>query len=232
MKHRKLRNIDFDKVADALMSQTHHGPVHVDICEGLTKADPFILNQTPVFWQYTIGGHMYCAMMYAIKLFDNHGDAYTVPIFLEMARLRADKFRKGSSKEVLELVADADVQIGKLGDTIRELRRRRNHILAHISEQLVLRNEKERLLTTEQVRTVLLEAGKIVNSLTIKWAGFINAGYPSTADYIRVISMVNDYLCRQADQHDEEFARYGEHFKLPPYARPRDCPKKQKDPAV
>jgi len=231
----KLKKIDFEKVADALMNETHQGQVHLDICEGLTKADPFILNQTPVFWQYTIGGHMYCAMMYAIKLFDTHGDAYTVPKFLEMAKLRADKFAQGSAKEVLELVADGELEMVQLKATIKELRRRRNHTLAHISEELVLREEQEseRILTIEQVRTVLLAAGKIVNSLTERWAGFISVGFPSTDDYRRVVSMVNEYLCEQARQHDEEFTKYGEQFKLPDYARPRDCPgdgAKQKDP--
>jgi hypothetical protein len=59
----KLKNIDFEKVANALMNETHQGQVHLDICEGLTKVDPFILNHSPVAWQYTIWGHMYCAMM-------------------------------------------------------------------------------------------------------------------------------------------------------------------------
>ena len=68
-------------------------------------------------------------MMYAIKLFDSHGDAYTVPKFLEMAKLRADKFAQGSAKEVRELVADGDVEMAALKGTIKELRRRRNHIL-------------------------------------------------------------------------------------------------------
>jgi hypothetical protein len=225
MKQRKLLKIDFEKVANTLMNETHQGQVHLDICEGLTKVDPYILNHTPVFWQYTIWGHMYCAMMYAIKLFDTHGDAYTVPKFLKMAKLRADKFAQGSAKEVHELVADGELEMAALQGTITELRRRRNHILAHISEELVLREkqERERILTIEQVRTVLLAAGKIVNSLTIKWAGFITLGFPSTDDYSRVVSMVNDYLCKQAEQHDEEFAKYGEQFKLPPHARPRSA---------
>ena len=58
--------------------------------------------------------------------------------------------------------------------------------------------ESERILTIEQVRTVLLAAGKIVDSLTIKWAGFITLGFPSTDDYSRVISMLNKYLCEEA----------------------------------
>jgi hypothetical protein len=40
-------------------------------------------------------------------------------------------------------------------------------------------------------------------------------------------------LREQARQHDEEVTKYGDRFKLPDYARPRDCPghaSKQKDP--
>src|ERR1700730_3120253 len=91
---RKLKTIDFEKVANTLLSETHRGQVHVDIFKGLTKVDPYTLNYTPMFFQYTIGGHQYAAMMYATKLFDTHGDAYTVPKFLEMAKMRAAEFPK------------------------------------------------------------------------------------------------------------------------------------------
>jgi hypothetical protein len=232
----KLKNIDFEKVADALMNETHQGQVHLDVCEGLTKVDPFILNHSPVFWQYTIWGHMYCAMMYAIKLFDENSNAYSVSKFFEITRLRLAEFPQGSRDEVLQMVTEAEAEIKKLKRTLKELTRRRNHMLAHISEQLVLRDEKlwkQRNLTIEQVRQVLKVAGSIVNSITLKWGNFMSAGYRHTDDYRKVIAIVNKYLCEQARQHDEEFTRYGEQFRLPDHARPRDCPKndaKQKDP--
>jgi AbiU2 len=235
----KLLMIDFEKFSSVLMNETHHGQVNLDICEGLEKVDPFILNYSPVFFQYTIWGHIYCAMMYAIKLFDDHGNAYTVPKFLAMTRLRVAEFPKGSDEEVLQLVVEADAEIAKLKQTIKELRRRRNQMLAHISEQLVLRDEKfqrETVLTIEQVRRVLRVAGKIVNSLTLKWGNFMCASYSHTDDYMKVISIVNKYLCEQARRHDEEYAKYGSGMTIPDYARPRDCPgvpsSKQKDPAV
>jgi hypothetical protein len=80
-KLQKLLTIDFEKVTNALMNETHHGQIYLDIAEGLYNVDPFILNTTPVFWQYTIWSHMYCAMMHAIKLFDDHSGAYTIPKF-------------------------------------------------------------------------------------------------------------------------------------------------------
>jgi hypothetical protein len=221
----KLKNIDFEKVANALMNETHQGQVHLDICEGLDQGRSFHLeSQSGLLAVHHLGTHVlpddvrYQALRYARS-------AYTVPKFLEVTKLRADKFAHGSAKEVLEIVADDEVEIVALKGTIKELRRRRNHILAHISEELVLREkqERERILTIEQVRTVLLAAGKIVNSLTIKWGGFVTLGFPSTDDYRRVVSMVNKYLCEQARQHDEEFTKYGEQFKVPDYARPRDC---------
>jgi hypothetical protein len=143
-----------------------------------------------------------------------------------MSRLRAADFPSADTARILKLVKENQERIKKLTKPIKELRRRRNQSLAHISEQLVLNAQQKRyrVLTIAQIRKVLKDAAGIVNSITLEWGGFTTTGYSHTDDYRRVISMVNDYLCKQAEQHDDEFTKYGEEFKLPPYARPRDCP--------
>ena len=47
----KLKTIDFDKYAKTLFDEAHKGQVHLDILEGLLKVDPFILNQSSMFWR-------------------------------------------------------------------------------------------------------------------------------------------------------------------------------------
>jgi hypothetical protein len=91
----KLKTIDFDRFAATLFNETHRAQFHVDIFEGLTKVDPFILHYTPMFFRFTIWAHEYAAMMYATKLFDPHEDSFTVPKFLEMAKMRAAEFYIG-----------------------------------------------------------------------------------------------------------------------------------------
>jgi hypothetical protein len=225
MKQRhKLKSIDFMQVSITLINEAYHGHGHLAICEGLGKVDPFILNYTPVFFRYTYYGNLFTAQMHAIKLFDKDNKAYTVPKYLEMARLRAKEFPHSFEPDVLQYLADADADVARLQPTITELRRRRNSFLAHISEQLVLKETELQAgtLTIDQVREVLSTAGRIVNGLTLMCDNSMTQIVPShTDDFKNVISIVNDALCRKADQEDAEFAQYGVDFKVP---RPRDCP--------
>jgi hypothetical protein len=227
MKRRQnLKSIDFMQVSITLINEAYHGHGHLAICEGLGKVDPFILSYAPVFFRYTYYGNLFTAQMHAIKLFDKDNKAYTVPKYLEMARLRAREFPHSFEADVLQYLAGADAEVAKLHPTIMELRRRRNSFLAHISEQLVLKETELQAatLTIDQVREVLSTAGQIVNGLTLMWDNSMAQIIPShTDDYKKVISFVNEALCKRADQEDAEFAQHGVDFKVP---RPRDCPKK------
>jgi hypothetical protein len=226
MKKHRLLTADFAKTADALANESFHGIIHLDICEGLGEMDPFIGNYAPVFFTYTFYGHLYAAQMYAIKLFDTHGAAFTIPKYLEMARLRKDRFRHASEAEVLEGIAEAGVVIKRLTPAINVLRRRRNDFLAHISESLVFKSEELQLaktLTIGQIRDVLLEGARVVNSLLLMWNKCANQLLDRDSDdYKKVVSIVNKQLCAEAKEHDEEFGRYG--LTIPSHARPRDCP--------
>jgi hypothetical protein len=226
VKKHRLLTADFAKIADALVDESFHGIIHLEICKGLGEMDPFIGNYAPVFFTYTFYGHLYAAQMYAIKLFDTHGAAFTIPKYLEMARLRKDKFPHAPEAEVLGAIADAKIVIKKLTPAISVLRRRRNDFLAHISESLVFKPEELRLaktLTMAQIREVLLEGAKVVNSLLCMWNKCTNQLLDSDSDdYKKVVSIVNKHLCAEAKAHDEEFGRYG--LTIPSHARPRDCP--------
>src|SRR5260370_19272889 len=125
MKKALLATADFVKAADALTDESFHGGVHQAICEGLADIDPFIGNYAPVFFTYTFYGHLHSAQMYASKLFYTHGDAVTVPKFLDMALLRIDTFKHGREKDVIAYVADAkDAIKKKLGPPIETLTKR------------------------------------------------------------------------------------------------------------
>jgi len=225
MKKGLLITGDFEKAADALANQSFHGGIHLDICEGLFTMDPFIGDHTPVFWVYTFYAHLDAAQMYAIKLFDTHSNAVTVPQFVEMARWRASKFIHGIEKDVLECIRLAEIQIAKLNSTIEVLRRRRNNFMAHISPKLVFNREllqREESLTMPQIREVLLEGGRIVNSLLHLWCKTSNQLRDSSSDdYKRVIAIINKHLCDEADRHEAEFNWHGGSAKIP---RPKNCP--------
>ena len=225
MKKHQLLTADFVRAADALTNESFHGNVHLDICEGLGEMDPFIGNHAPVFFTYTFYGHLYSAQMYANKLFDTHGNAFTVPRFLEMARLRSSRFQHAVEKDVLAYIAEAANVIKTLEPTIEILRKRRNDFLAHISPTLVFKQElleKARTLTMPQIRDVLLGGGKVVNQLLHMWNNSMNQlRETGTDDYKRVVSKVSKQLCAEIKAHEAEFAKHGATTRLP---RPKDCP--------
>jgi AbiU2 len=222
----KLQSMDFDAYARTLFDETHRGQVHVDILEGLIRVDPFILNQSPMFWQWTIWAHEYVATMYATKLFDLTPDAFPVPKFFLMARMRANEFAPSAEQAMLRAIDAGEKRYTKLRPTIRILARRRNHVYAHISEQLILGTVRKTKLTIKQLRTVLTEASAVLNSLTQLCRNSVTAPYSQqhTCDYERVISLLTEGLCRKADEQDEEYKHYGGGAA----PRPQNCAKNRK----
>lgn len=186
---------DFEKAANALANECFHGGIHLDICGGLFKMDPFIGNHAPVFWMYTFYAHLNAAQMFAIKLFDNHSNAVTVLQFVEMARLRASEFPHGTEAKVLETIKLAEKAIAELEPTIKILRKRRNDFIAHISPKLVFNRElleKGKLLTMPQIREVLLGGGHILNDFLQIWCKTSNQLRDSHSDdYKKVLAIVN-----------------------------------------
>lgn len=222
----KLKAIDFDKYAQTLFDEAHKGQVHLDILEGLLKVDPFILNQSSMFWRFTIWAHAQVAMMYATKLFDPTDTAFPVPKFFHMGRMRAKEFAPSRENEMLKAVDEGEKRYKKLKPNIVALARRRNRMYAHISEELILGTAyvEKTTVTIDQIREVLTEATAVLNSLTVLCRGSVTVGYTSsqTSDYEQVISLLNEGLCRKADEQDKEYAQYGGGFKAP---RPRNCPR-------
>jgi HEPN superfamily AbiU2-like protein len=222
---KKLTTIDFDKYAKTLFDEAHKGQAHLDILEGLTKVDPFILNQSSMFWQFTIWAHAQVAMMYATKLFDPTEAAFSVPKFFHMARMRAKMLAPSREAEMLKAIDEGEKRYKKLKPHIIALARRRNRIYAHISEELILGTvyaEKTKV-TFDHIRKVLTEATAVLNSLTVVCRSSVTVGYMSshTSDYEQVISLLNEGLCRKADEQEKEYAQYGGSLKAP---RPRNCP--------
>jgi AbiU2 len=222
----KLEDIDFDKYAKTLFDEAHKGQVHLDIVEGLTNVDPFILNQSSMFWQFTIWAHAQVAMMYATKLFDRTETAFSVPKFFQMARMRAKAIAPSREAEVLKAIDEGERRYKKLKPSIIALARRRNRIYAHISEELIIGTAyiEKTIVTTDRIRRVLTEAVAVLNSVTAVCRNSVTVGYTSnqTSDYEEVINLLSEGLCRKADEQDKEYAQFGDSFKAP---RPRDCPK-------
>ena len=221
MKKLQLATADFVKAAHALTNEAIHGIIQVGICEGITEMDPFIGNHTPVFFTYTFYGNLYSAQMYANKLFDTHGNAVTVPSFLEMARQRKSKFRHADDKRVLEGIAEAEGTIANLTPTINTLRARRNDFLAHLSPRMAFVPQelrKETGITLAQLREVLQEGGKIVNQFLQMWNMSVDSLFMlHSDDYKEIFSLLSKQLCSEIKAHE---AKFEPTQRLP---RPRDC---------
>jgi hypothetical protein len=164
-------------------------------------------------------------MMYATKLFDPTETAFPVPKFFHMGRMRAKEFAPSREKEMLKAVDEGEKRYKKLKPNIVALARRRNHIYAHISEELVLGTAytEKTTVTIDHIRKVLTEATAVLNSLTVLCRSSVTVGYTSsqTNDYEQVIRLLNEGLCREADERDREYQKYGGGVT----PRPRNCPK-------
>jgi len=225
MKKAQMATADFVKAADALTNESFHGSVHLAICEGLVEMDAFIGSQAPVFFAYTISGHLSSAQMYANKLFDTHGNAVSILKFLDMADLRSSKFPGKSQRDLQGEIAEAKSVISKLQPAIKVLRQRRNDFLAHLSPKVAFTPEllqHTAKVNLPQIKEVLLEGGKIVNRFLIMWNGSSNFwGGTHVDDYKKVISWASKQLCAEIQAHEAEFAKYGVSQRL---LRPKDCP--------
>jgi len=118
--------------------------------------------------------------------------------------MRAEEFAPNRKEEMLKAVDEGQKRYEALEPKIISLARLRNKMYAHISEELI--NGTADVVATsvfmEQIRTVLTEALSVLNSLTALcrnavWASF-NSSHAN--DYEKVIRMLNEGLCREADE--------------------------------
>jgi hypothetical protein len=166
------------------------------------------------------------ATMSATKLFDRTRDAFPVPKFFYMAKLRAEEFAPGRKEEMLQTIEAGITRYEKIEPEIETLITLRNKMYAHISEELIKGTLKipETNVLISHIRTVLHESSNVLNSLTALcrnavWASW---GSSNTTEYQRVIKLLTDGLCHEADERDQEYKKYGGGYRHP---RPRDCKK-------
>jgi hypothetical protein len=222
-----LESMDFDKYVKVLFDEAHRGQVHLEILEGLNHVDPFVMSQAPMFWLFTIWAHAQVATMSATKLFDRTDDAFPLPNFFYMSKLRVEEFVPADKKEeTLQAIEAGVLRYEKLEPEIKTLITLRNKMYAHISEELIRGTLKipEIKVLISHIRSVLNESSLLLNSLTSLCRGALWASFSTSnsSDFTKVVDMLTDSLCREADRRDEEYKRYGGSFRSP---RPRDCSK-------
>ena len=59
-----------DEIIADLAYHTAAGTAHMEIAEGLSKADPVVLNDARTFFAMTIDAHLFCALMSAARMHD------------------------------------------------------------------------------------------------------------------------------------------------------------------
>ena len=126
MNKRDLLTADYAKAAGSLTWEVMQGNIHIDICEHIGKMDSFIGNYAPTFFTYTFHAHLSVAQLHAYKLFDSSEQAFTVPKFLEMSKLRIGEFKNGTRAEVENYFDEAKGIIAKLWPVREILKKRRD----------------------------------------------------------------------------------------------------------
>jgi hypothetical protein len=186
------------------------GNISLDIAERISKIDPVIGQYGPTFWTFSYWAHLSQAQMCAIKLFDSHDAAITVPFLLRQCCELKEKFQ-AKPEEVVKFVYEAAQMIVSLEDAIEILRRRRNNHLAHISRTQTY--QRERLmegpkLEVEEIRHVLTEGGRIVRRAQRLYCDKAEPITDSrSADIKDVIKLMCKQINAEADKEEAEAAQ-------------------------
>jgi hypothetical protein len=211
---------DLYKIAQALTTEAYEGILHVDIGRGIRTIDPIIGNRAPAFFIQSINAHLNAAQMYAAKLFDRSGSAFTIPKFLIECRECRREFKQTKPDEVLAYITEAEHKIDGFRPVLKTIKHRRDQYLAHISRELVfdLKRLKEGpKLEFGQIRGVLFKGGRIVNELSRMLCGKTNPILDSDHDdYKIVVEMLRKQVAVELAQQEADDKRHGYHRKRPP----------------
>jgi hypothetical protein len=87
---------DIEQIIAALIQQVVVGKAHLAVTKGLIESDPVVLNAAATFFAMTIDAQLFCAQMFAAKLYDKTSGALTMETLLQRAEeeARVGKIRK------------------------------------------------------------------------------------------------------------------------------------------
>jgi hypothetical protein len=194
------------QILGSLVDEILRGKTALGIAEGLTAADPVVLEAAPVFFWFTRDGLLELAQMYAAKLYDAHKNAVTVLTLLAIAEQQAGSFQNGQPREVRAAIAKAKTQIAGMNIPLASITKRRNEALAHLAPKSVVNRTGLNVtanLTVADLRTVFSETEKIVRTMDTLYSGVTGElRYLGQDDYEAVLDFVAAGKCAEAADYE------------------------------
>ena len=195
-----------DEILSDLAYHAAAGTAHMEVAEGLSKADPVVLNSVRTFFAMTIDAHLFYALMAAARLHDDQRNAITIHTLLERAAKEPAKFDKGG--EVAASITSAKATLAGLKRELERLDTWRNRRLAHNQSRLsdtdfAVQQTKE---YERDLRTIFKTTSRIVNEFSRLYRNiYSDPSIIGQADYEMVIGYVSDVKCRQMYEYEKEF---------------------------
>ena len=212
---------DIEQIIAALIKQVVVGKAHLAVTEGLVESDPVVLRAAATFFAMTIDAHLFCAQMFAAKLYDKTRGALTLETLLLRAEDEAGSAKYGSADEVRQAVADSRRVISTLAAPINRLTKRRNLWLAHTDPRTItdpVRMSTAARLSLPHLGLLLSQTGSILNEFSRLFRDITGVmELVDLDDYSTVMEYVARVKCEQVRAYEAEFKERA------PFPRPRGC---------
>jgi hypothetical protein len=214
----------FGKTLNRWIEMVVFGKAHVKIGLGLgnlLKGDPAIAQVSPVFWGTSLNAQADIAQLIAFKLFDTHKGTATIFYLLEQARNPSNVFGNANPVQVESIVQAAFDKIsGPLSKPLKQIRAKRNRVLAHLDRTLISDPEKvatQAKVTWSDLNVIFDISGQILNDVSV---GFRDSSpmwdLIGSEDYTTAFDLISDARCAKIKTYESEFgARDG--------PRPSNC---------
>jgi hypothetical protein len=197
-----------DQILDRLTNEVLLGKSYLAIAQGLSTADPAVLQTAGAFFGLTIEGSLQLAQMIVARLYDRSKGAVTVTFMLDKAAGTG-----GSPQtQMAEAIDDSKLRIERMTPILESIRRRRNKWLAHLDPETVA-NPRRLLqtasLTIPELAQVFKETSEILNRVQILSNVMVNFDPFWIDDYEMALKLIADAKRAQADAYERKFGRPG-----------------------
>lgn len=181
-------NDEFEKLLFAVVLEVQYAKLHLDFARKIAKAAEIAsktLERAPVFFAFTFRAHLESAYLRAARLFDSQPDTIRISEVIQMAGMKAGKFKSANASEVRQKITAWKADIAIVDPLLKNLRDLRNSLIAHLESVVVLDpNEIARVVAVnfDDISKILGVADKIVRGVLRAYnnAAFVDQLY--TAD--------------------------------------------------
>ena len=194
-----------DEILSDLAYHAAAGTAHMEVAEGLSKADPVVLNSVRTFFAMTIDAHLFYALMAAARLHDDQRNAITIHTLLERAAKEPAKFDKGG--EVAASITSAKATLAGLKRSWSRWTWR-NRRLAHNQSRLsdtdfAVQQAKE---YERDLKTIVKATSRIVNEFSRLYRNvYSDPSIVGQTEYEMVIGYVSDVKCTCTNTRRKEY---------------------------